>query len=103
MQVKIEAPGHTNQAQLHAFYENKLLSKYNKYKFIHNVYVKVEKVADNYEVALQIKPEKGPTLYAKNANRLEDSAFDGALKRMHAQIEKYKEKHYRSSHLNKRG
>ncbi|NND34643.1 MAG: HPF/RaiA family ribosome-associated protein [Saprospiraceae bacterium] len=103
MQIKIEAPGHTNQAQMQAFYEEKLLNKYKKYNFIHNVDVKVAKVSGSYEVSLQIKPEGGATLFAKDTNRSEDSALDGAIKRMNSQIERFKEKHYRSSHLNKRG
>jgi ribosome-associated translation inhibitor RaiA len=102
MKINIEAPGHDNQAQLLTFYQEKLESKYAHFKFIHNIDVKIEKVGQDFEVGLQIKPEKGTLLYAKDSNRKEDAALDGVIKKMNAQIEKYKEKHYRSSHLQKR-
>jgi ribosome-associated translation inhibitor RaiA len=102
MRINIEAPGHENQDKLFAFYEEKLRSKYAHYKFIHNLDVKIEKVGDNFEIGLQMKPEKGAVLYAKDSNRKEDAALEGVIKKMNTQIEKYKGKHYSSSHLQKR-
>jgi ribosome-associated translation inhibitor RaiA len=98
MKINIEAPGHDNQTKLLAFYEEKLTSKYARYKFIHQIDIKIEKVGQAFEIGLQIKPEKGALLYAKDANRKEDSALEGVIKKMNAQIEKYKVKNYHSSH-----
>lgn len=102
MKINIEAPGHDNQTQLLTFYQEKLQSKYARYKFIHNIDVKIEKVGQDFEISLQIKPERGTLLYAQDSNRKEDAALEGVIKKMNSQIDKYKEKHYRSSHLQKR-
>ena len=101
MDIKIEAPGHPNQKQLIKFYRERLEKKYGEYPFIHNLDVKITKEQNEYRVSLQIKPEKGKTLYAEEVHEKEYSALESVIKKMNSQIERYKRKHYHSANRRK--
>ncbi len=95
MDIKIEAPGHNNQDALRSFYEDKLNKKYSSYPFVKSIDVKVKKnQSGQFEVSLQLKPEKGTMQFATQSDDNENSALNGAIKKMNIQIEKYKQKHY---------
>ena len=97
MDIKIEAPGHPNQDQLHEYYTSVLNKKYKGYDFVKAIDVKVVKERNEFEVSLQLKPEKGTMLFAKDINENEKSALSAAIKKMNSQIEKYKQLHYHSA------
>lgn len=100
MDIKIEAPGHRNQESLQKYYTAKLNKKYAVYPFIKAIDVKVKQMKnDQYEVSLQLKPEKGTMQFATQYADNENSALNGAIKKMNIQIEKYKQKHYHSKGL----
>ena len=103
MDIKIEAPGHWNQQKLIAYYQEKLTKKYGNYDFIHAIDVKVNKLSDQFQVSLQIRPEKGGMLFAKDLHANENIALEESIRKMNAQIEKYKDKHYRSAYRFKPG
>lgn len=95
MDIKIEAPGHSNQESLKTFYTDKLNKKYADYPFVKSIDVKVKKQPKGeYEVSLQLKPEKGNLKFAVQTADNEHTALNGAIKKMNIQIEKYKQKHY---------
>jgi ribosome-associated translation inhibitor RaiA len=98
MDIKIEAPGHPRQDSLQLYYSELLDRKYGHYDFVKSVDVKVTKVNDLlWEVSLQLKPEKGKMLFAKDSQKSEDKALNEVIGKMNHQIEKYKLKHYHSA------
>ena len=98
MDIKIEAPKHGNQTKLKAYYEEKLTQKYAVYDFVKSIDVKISAAAKGRTtVSLQCKPEKGKLLFASATHSNENKAFVEAMRKINAQIEKYKEVHYHSN------
>lgn len=98
MDIKIEAPGHPRQVQLKEYYNETLLKKYSPYEFIKTVDVKVVKgELEHFEVSLQIRPEKGGMLFAKDSHENETKALNSVIKKMNSQIDRYKQQHYKSA------
>jgi len=100
MDIKIEAPRHENQEKLISFYTKRLENKFGQYSFIHSIDVKI-KMIDHavFFVALQLRPERqGRTLFVSGKGNTENIALNNAIRKMHIQIQKYKQKHYHNPH-----
>ncbi len=91
MQIKIDAPGHKNQNKLRNFLQNKLQATFSKYKFINSVTTRVTEDNGMKVISLQLIPKNGSPLFAKDTSYDENQALNSALKKMQAQIKKYKD------------
>ncbi len=102
MDIKITAPEHPNQERLVAFYRNKIENKFNKFRFLTCITVKVSKDegTDEYKVSLHAEPIKGKSLHATGSHTFENTALLDAVQKMEGRLERYKEIHYKSSHRN---
>lgn len=100
MDIKIEAPQHDNQEKLINYYKNKLENKFGHYKFVHSIDVKIKMISQGiYYVSIQLKPERqGNTIFASGKGSTENKALTNSIRKMHLQIQKYKQKHYHNSH-----
>lgn len=100
MDIKIEAPRHENQKQLISFYKERLEKKFGDYAFIHSIDVKIKMISHGiYYVSLQLKPERqGNTLFTCGKGKTENIALNNTMRKMHLQIQKFKQKHYHNVH-----
>lgn len=94
MDIKIEATGHPNQARLNDYYIDILTKKYARYVFVKSVNAKVQSKDKSTEVKLILQLEKAGKVFSSDSHHNENTALQGAIKKMNAQVEKYKEKHY---------
>ena len=98
MDLAIEAIGHPNQEHLREYYSSRLNKKFGKYDFAKRMDVKVKDLGkDGYEVSLSLQPVNGSTMFARSKNSVENRALADAMKKLHVQVEKYKQQHYHSS------
>ncbi len=102
MDININAKNHLHQTQLNDYYLNHLSQKFERYKFIKTLEIKIVKnQSDQYVISLTASPTNGQVLFAEADEALESIALKSAIKKLSTQLEKYKEVHYKSSHKNK--
>ncbi len=101
MDLNIETPGIHHNEKLIKFLTKRLEKKYAVYPFIPRIDAKVEHQKETYTISLQVKPEKGPMLFAKGVDAKKNKALDSAIKKLNHQIERYKQKHYQSANRTK--
>ena len=93
MEIHIES-GDSTQLEN---YSSRLEKKLGGYPFITRIEVKLDKVGDLHRTSLQMRPKGGKVIFAEAIEEEESKAFSLAIKKMRAQIEKFKKKHYQSS------
>ena len=94
MDIRIDAPGHKNFTHLKTYLLEKIQKRYSKYDFITVVETKLTTENGLMNVNLQVHPKKGPILFAKDSNEDENKAVNSVMKKMHLQIQKYKDAHF---------
>jgi len=99
MDIHIHAPNHENQQSLEAFYEEKLQKRFKRYEFVKWLEVTVKKdEQDIYEVSLLAQTERGPKMFSKASDKVENRAANESLAQITRQLKKYKDQHYQSMH-----
>jgi len=103
MDIKIEAQQVENGQAFSEKATKELSNRFGEYGFLDAMDLKLTKTdQDLHKVGLQTKPHGGQMIYASAEDVIESRALYAAMKKLHGQLERYKEIHYKSSHKNKK-
>ena len=97
MRIIINATAHDNQESMREYYTEQIEKKFSKYQFVNSLEVWVKKIGDkDYEVSMLANAKRGGRLFAEGGSHNEEGAFSQVLKKMKAQLSKYKTAHFKS-------
>ena len=96
MDIYINAIEHDNHTSAESYYQTELTKRLSKYQFIHSVELWVRKTEDHqYKVSIKALP-KGGRMFAEEIDHNEEMAFTKAIKKLRAQLSKFKTSRFRS-------